>query len=333
MHLEFQNYIDEAPVPVADQFSQACRNDGVTISVWKDVWLKQAAENRKKFGPFRDRSIGKFHGTKKLQPAIVAGAGPSLKYNGDKLKERAGIPLVSCLHNFHFLEDHGAAPEFYMTLDAGPVTIEEVSEGGLRSPEEYWALTKDRTLLAFVSTHPELLAKWQGEICFYNAPIPNAEVQKGMDEIEKFHTFISNGGNVLGACLYFAKAYLGCNPIAFVGADFSFSYDKKFHGWNSKYDNKLGQFLRHFDVFGNKVFTWQSYYNFKGWFEFVCRSVPGVYLNCTEGGILGSYAEGNIRQIPQMELEKFLEMHRMHEIVQSQIDNPEVGYHELKLAF
>jgi hypothetical protein len=58
--------------------------------------------------------------------------------------------------------------------------------------------------------------------------------------------------------------------------------------------------VRATDVFGHRVKTWQSYYNFKCWFESRACSVPGTYINATEGGILGSYPEGNIEQIKQM---------------------------------
>lgn len=329
--LEFQNYIEDIPISPAQQFQQAASSDGVTIDTWRDIWISNIKANHKKFGPFKDKSCGIFHGSHKLKPGIIVGSGPSLKHNAEGLLKKGDIPVISCLHNFHFLEDTGVQTDFYVTLDAGPVVIEEVSEGGKRTPEEYWELTKNRKLIAFIGTDPKLLEKWQGEIYFYNAPIPDLKIQNEVEAIEKFGTYISNGGNVLGACLYFAKSILGCNPIAFMGADFCFSYDKKFHPWNSKYDAKLGHVVRLFDVFGNKVLSWQSYVNFKGWFEFVARVVPGIYINCSEGGAFGSYADGNIRAIQQMEITKFIDMYSMCELVKDSCLNPETD--EKKLLF
>jgi hypothetical protein len=192
-------------------------------------------------------------------------------------------------------------------------------------------MTKNKKLVAFIGSDPRLFEKWQGEIYLYNAPIPDPEIQEAIDGTELFHAYIANGGNVLGACLYFAKGVLGCNPIAFLGADFSFSYEKKFHAWNSKYDKNLGHVIKLFDVYGNKVLSWQSYVNFKTWFEYVSRVVPGLYINCTEGGTLGSYAEGNLRSIIQMELSQFMTMYRMSEAIQDQCMNPET--HEKKILF
>lgn len=326
---EYQPYIDYNPVPATKLFENACESDKITIDSWRKTWQDNVKANHEKYGPFGDRSIGKFFGLDAMKPVIIAGAGPSLKDNAKELVDRQGITLVSCLHNFHFLEDIGAAPEYYMTLDAGDVTIEEVYEGGSKSPDEYWEMTKNRKLLAYIGTSPRLLEKWQGEIYFFNAPVPDDSFINYCEEIEKFNTYISNGGNVLGACLYFAKAYLGASMVAFMGADFCFSYDKKFHAWDSKYDKNLGNVLRVKDVFGNNVYTWRSYYNFKGWFEFVSMTVPGLYFNCSEDGTLGAYPDGNIRSIVQMPIKEFIRQMSLYKEIEPQAKNSKVEIKKL----
>ncbi len=328
---EYQNYIDYAPVAPKDLFRGACEADDITINSWRKTWEKNVLENHQKFGPFESRSIGKFYGAEHMKPVIIAGAGPSLKHNGQFLADRKNITLVSCLHNFHFLEDLGAGADYYMNLDAGDVTIEEVYEGGKKSEKDYWEMTKGKKLLTYIGGSPRLLEKWQGEIYFFNAPVPDDDYSKYVDDIEKFNVYISNGGNVLGACLYFAKAFLGASVVGFVGADFSFSYDKKFHGWASKYDSKLGNSMRVKDVFGNSVHTWKSYHNFKSWFEWVSLTVPGVYYNCSEGGTLGAYSEGNIRSIYQIQLKEFIRQMSMYEEIKEQAINSKVI--EKKLLF
>lgn len=328
--LEYQNLIESPPVAPKQLYGQACSNDGVTIESWRKIWISNVKENNKIFGPFKDRGIGKLFGMYANKPAVIAGAGPSLKRNAHELKNKPkDMPVISCLHNFHFLEDQGVDVDFYVTLDAGEVTVEEVYEGGTKSPDEYWALTKNRKLLAYIGTSPKLLEKWQGEIYFYNAPVPDEEYTKAINEVEPFHTYVSNGGNVLGACLYIAKAIMGANPIAFVGADFSFSYFKKFHAWDSKYDSKLGYVLKAVDVYGNKVLTWQSYYNFKSWFDYVAVSVPGIYFNCTEGGCFGAYPEGNLMAVRPMDLSDFIKMYKLHEHLEGQCKNPEILDHKI----
>lgn len=327
--LEYQNEILALPIPPKALYSQACNADGVTITAWRDIWLKNIQANKKKFGSFKDHSIGKLYRSLEHRPCIIAGAGPSLKDNVTTLKERGKIPLVSCLHSFHLMEDSGAAPDFYVSLDAGPVVIEEISEGGSKTPEEYWALTKNRKLIAYIGSPPELFEKWQGEIYLFNCPIPDAALMGEINNIEKFGCWVSNGGNVLGACLYIARGFLGCCPIAFVGADFSFSYDKKFHAWDSKYDAQLGYVVKMTDVYGNKRLSWQSYANFKGWFEYLSTETPQIFINCSEGGCLGSFPEGNVTSIRQMALSRFIFMYRMHEELQDQATAPEASFQKI----
>lgn len=326
LKLSYQNYIEQPPVAPKALFKAAASNDGITIETWRKTWIDQVLKNRKKFGSFKEHSIGKIFGSHKYKPAIIAGSGPSLAYNSHQLKNRGGIPLISCLHNYHHFEDQGITPDYYVSLDAGPVVLEEIAEGGKKTPEEYWESTKGKNLCAYIGSHPDLFEKWQGNIFLFNAPIPDEEYLKAVESEEKFSLYVSNGGNVLGACMYIAKAILGCNPVAFVGADFAFSYDEgkgpKFHGWDSKYDKDIGQAVSATDVFGNRVLTWTSYYNFKNWFDFIAITIPGDYVNCTEGGILGAYRDGNIVAIKQQSLSDFLNKYELSERVREGCENP-----------
>ena len=124
---------------------------------------------------------------------------------------------------------------------------------------------------------------------------------------------------------------MGANPVIFCGADFSFSYSNKFHGWDSKYDRDLGHVIPATDVFGNRVKTWSSYYNFKCWFESRVCCVPGMYINATEGGIFGSYPDGNIAQIKQMYLKDVIRMYSLNAEIKDQCLNPENK--DLKVLF
>jgi hypothetical protein len=331
VELEYQNLIDMPPVSSDDLHQRACSNDKTTIKHWFDTWLDNIRKNKAKYGSFADQSIGEFWGKNKYGVAIIAGAGPSLKGNASELKNRGNIPLVSCLHNFHYLEDLGCPADYYVSLDAGPVTIEEVSEGGQHSAEHYWDITKNRTLLAYIGTDPNLLDKWQGKICFYNSPVPDQTFIAELEKIEMFNTFLSSGGNVLGASLYFAKAILGCHGIIFIGADFSFGYPQlqdndvvkhRFHSWDSKYDDKLGHYIKVTDIYGNKVKTWPSYYNFASWFNWVSINVPGVYINATEGGCLGAFPQGNLRSFQYLNLADALRIYNICDEVKESTLNP-----------
>lgn len=331
MILDYQNTIDQPPITPKQMYAQAASSDGPTLEYWAKTWISQAEANKKRFGSFKDHSLGQLFNINKYRPCIIAGAGPSLKKNGHLLKNRGGIMLISCLHNFHFFEDQNIDVDYYVTLDAGPVTLEEVAEGGKFPPEHYWERTKTKKLIAFIGTNPELLEKWQGKIYFYNALVGSKDYMDKIEAIEKFNCHLSTGGNVLGACLYVAKGFFGSNPIAYVGADFCFSYMRKFHAWDSKYDAELGNVLKMTDVYGNKVLTWQSYANFKAFFDQLALSVPGFWINCTEGGTLGAFPEGNISAIKQMKLADFFDMYDMSRHLADQAHNPETA--EKKILF
>jgi hypothetical protein len=326
VYLEYQNLIPGPPAPAGDLYKTACSNDSQTIDAWSKIWVDNIKANREYVGDFADKGIGKLFGLFQYKPCILVGSGPSLKGNVDELKNRKGIPLVSCLHNFHFLEDRGVKPDFYVSLDAGTVVLEEVSEGGALTSDEYWERTKDHKLVAYIGSNPELIRKWRGEIYFFNAGIPAGKTKDAADEAAEFFTYMGSGGNVLGACLYFAKGILGCHTVAFVGADMSFGYDNKFHGWASKYDAALGHCMRVTDVYGIRRNTWQSYYNFKCWFEYVAITVPGIYYNCTEGGILGAYPEGNIQQLRYIDLKEFIEHMHINEHLRGQCEEPKTQH-------
>lgn len=324
IELEFQPYIEGPPHTPGQLLTQAASNDTVTIDSWRDVWIKMVAENHKLRGPFKNSHIGQVFNTLHNRACIVAGAGPSLKTNiKDLVKASKFLPVISCLHNFHYFEDNDVKVEYYVTLDAGPITVTEVSEGGSKTTEEYWALTKDRTLIAFIGCCSELIAKWQGKVIWFNAPIPDKQITDEFCKVELLNAFVSTGGNVGGACFYIAKGIMAANPIIFVGADFGFSYDKKFHGWDSSYDAQgVGQGKKVTDIFGNRIWTWQSYLNFKLWTDRATTLVPGLYINATEGGCLGSYPEGNIRQIIQMSLAEVVAQYSHCEALRETYSDP-----------
>jgi hypothetical protein len=312
---QLQNYIETPPVAKDRLYDQSCSNDKTTVEHWRVTWIGNVKANHAKYGPWKNHHIGALWGKYYMKPCIVAGAGPSLKRNGKYLKDRGDIPLISCLHNFHFMIDNEIKVDY---LDAGDVTVEEVYEGGKQSPDFYWEKTKDNTLLAYIGTSPLLLEKWQGPVMFFNCPVPDPEYTKAVEDLEIFNTSINTGGNVLGACTYIAKAFCGANPIVFMGADFSFGYDNKFHGWDSKYDSKMGNVLKTVDIFGNKVLTWPSYNNFKCWFDWLCITIPGLYINCTDGGTLGAYMDGNIMSVIQMPITHLINMYHMHDHMKDQ---------------
>jgi hypothetical protein len=319
MKLAYQNYIPAPPLSQTQWYGQACANDGITVTSWMEEWLRNMEANSKY--EWQADSAYNEYAKSAYMPVIIAGSGPSLKKNAHLLAKRPKqIKLVSCLHNFGYFEDLGVKADYYLNLDAGDVTIPEMSQGGKQDAESYLEASKDSVLVTATHANPKLHDMWRGEKRWFRTIIPHAEaMQRAEDMSNGFDMFFQVGGNTLGACLYFARAVLGGCPIVYVGADFAFGYDHKFHPFDTPYDKQFSGVIPATDCYGNRVYTWQSYFNFKCWMDHIAcggqGNNPGMVINCTEGGICGAYNEGNIQQVQQMPLEVFLKIYDLHKFL------------------
>lgn len=330
--LNYQTPILQPPGGSDGLRSTFSRNDDITIKSWFKEWLANKTENCKNFDVVNNSAMSE-HGKWAYKPCIIAGAGPSLKKNAIQLKNRGGIGLVSVLHNFGYFNSIGVKADYWLNLDAGDIAVSEIGEGDPDVQEacrgfseanriayldkiDYWEKTKDQTLVTAIHGNPQLHKKWRGKIVWYDTALPGINERIPGEPLKKFNLLFQTGGNTLGACQYHAKAILGSSPIIFVGADFCFSYDKKFHPFNTHYDDKYDGLQVATDVYGNRVYTWPSYYGFKTWFEYIAMGGQagafGTYINCTEGGILGSYPEGNLIHIRQRSLSETLAEYNLH---------------------
>jgi len=302
--LQYQQIIPGPPPSAGNLYQQACSGDKVTVDSWRAIWLKNFKAAKERFGKLGDHSVGQLYGLNRNQPCIVLGSGPSLKHNIEALRTNQElehpIKVISCLHNFGYLEDEGIKVDYYLTLDSGDIVMNYVSEGRKQSADHYWNKSKDYTLLAYASTDPKMWDLWKGDIKLFNCLIPDESFRNEVNAIEPFKHYLSTGGNALGACVYVAKSILCSDPNIWVGADFCFEYDNTFHSYQTHYDAP-GNVVHAPDVYGNMRKTWPSYYNFKCFFDDMVNRVPGNWINCSDG-LLGAYREGNIAQFQYMTL-------------------------------
>ena len=318
MILTFQGTIDQPPIPPMGMIKQASGNDEATVNHWKQIWLDHIRKNKEKHDIVAN-SAATMHAKFAYNPVIIAGSGPSLKKNAFLLKDKPDkIGLVSCLHNYAFFVDLGLHVDGgYLNLDAGDITIPEMSQGGQHPEQYYWDSTVDNTLVAGLVSKPELIDKWKGPIKWFSSPVPDkVYMEEERKILGDFTLYYNVGGNALGAAYYHARAILGGMPLAFIGTDFSFDYCHKFHSWDSPYDAQFQGVMPCTDVFGNRVYTWPSYNNFCLWLTYQAYGGSGMnpvqMINCTEGGIFGAFPQGNVSAIKQLALIDFLEMYRHH---------------------
>lgn len=325
--LVYQPTIPGPPVQLNQLYEQACTGDGVTISTWRDIWIKNYKATVERFGDLGEKSIGKLYGINLQKPCIVLGSGPSLKHAIPALQEnkkfKNPVMSISCLHNFGFFEDMDCHADYYLSLDSGGVVIEDVHEGRNKDGGFYWEKTKGKKLIAAIASDPRLFDLWQGEVYLFNSLVPDEGVRKAFNDIQKMTHYISAGGNAGGACLYAAKSLFGSDPVMFVGLDFCFEYDNTFHSYGTHYD-KPGHYVLGVDCFGNQRKTWPSYFNMSKWIEHVACTVPGRWINCSEG-LVGSYREGNIAQFEFMPLSDALQRYTPLEKVYLESKNIQTG--------
>jgi hypothetical protein len=326
MNLEYQPTIDQPLLSPTQLYGQACSGDTITMETFTKSWIENIQTNCKNFD-VNNNSAMLAYGRLAYKPCVCAGSGPSLKKNAMELKKRGQIGLVSCLHNFAYLEDLGVPADYYVTLDSQDICIPEMAQGGTKSEDYYWDLTKDRTLVASLVTSPKLAAKWKGKILWFVPTVPSPSFINELRKNTTINVAFNTGGNALGAGYYFARAILGSGCVAFIGADFSFSYTTKFHSWDSPYDVNVAGTIGVTDVFGNRVKTWGSYNNFALFLQYIALGGSGqnpcLMFNCTEGGILGAYPNGNLRHIIQMRLCEFIYVFTQHELMPKLVDNKE----------
>lgn len=332
MVLTFQQTIDTPPMSREQMYGQSCSNDAVTVNHWAKIWLDHTRMNAAKYDVLNQTTMSEY-AKYAYRPVIVAGSGPSLKKNATVLKGKpAEIGLVSCLHNFAYFTDLGLQCDGYVNLDAGDITIPEMSQGGIKPASYYWDATKDATLIAALVSKPELLERWKGKILFFNSPVPDMGYMAECTKLCPLEVWYNVGGNALGAAYYHARAILGGMPIAMIGSDFAFDYTRKFHSWDSPYDAQFSGVIACTDIFGNRVYSWPSYVNFASWFTSQAMGGTGnnplMMINCTEGGILGAFPNGNLAAIKQMALADFLAMYTHHkltpELIKGAPDKPKL---------
>jgi hypothetical protein len=310
---------------------QASSNDGATVRFWTEKWLSHIKANAEKHDIKADSSAT-MYGKFAYHPVIIAGSGPSLKKNAHHLVNKPDkIGLVSCLHNYAYFVDQGIrADGGYINLDAGDITIPEMSQGGKHPEQWYWDATVDNTLVAGLVSKPELIDRWKGPIKWFSSPVPDNAYMAQERQIlspKGFDLYYNVGGNALGAGYYHARAILGGMPLVFIGADFSFDYCHKFHSWESPYDTQFSGVVPCTDIFGNRVYSWPSYVNFSLWLLYQAYGGSGMnpvqMINCTEGGIFGAFPQGNVSAVKQLALVDFLEMYRHHEMLPKMLAEPE----------
>ena len=238
-------------------------------------------------------------------PGLVIGAGPSLYANNhlDMLresvfyKERKGV-IISVANNIKDCLDSGIVPDYMVLIDGDPVITPEFIDHAIVDDH-----SKGITAIFSVTIAHEALCRWKGDARFFLPGIPDATTPNVQAVISGLFPNITemDGMSNCGSFAWNVARYVGCNPIALIGLDFSFRADtpiKDTWYWeklraacssDKETVDTMYRFHTH-SFFGTNCFTDVVYgsfaigstANFKAY-----KKRDGIITqNCTEGGIL-----------------------------------------------
>lgn len=246
-------------------------------------------------------------------PALVIGAGPSLRAN-DHLrmlresafyKEHKGV-IISVANNIKDCLDSGVVPDYMVLIDGDPLITTDFIDHDIVDDH-----SKDITAIFSATVAHEAASRWKGDARFFMPIIPDMTIPNvGAVLSGLFPNIVEMDG--MGNCGSFAwnvARYVGCNPIALIGLDFAFKaetpikdtwYYKQLRASCSS-DEETIDTMYHFHThsfFGTNCFTDIVYGSFGvGSMEVfkAYKERDGIITqNCTEGGIIDDEEIENI---------------------------------------
>lgn len=220
-------------------------------------------------------------------PAIICGAGPSLKKHLGILKEYSDRALVFAGgSSMNVLNGNMLMPHFGIGLDPFPTQFTRlVTNTAYETPFFY---TNRMNSKALEMIHgPKLYVSNSGA---YNAG-PWLESKLEMDS-----QWVDAGANVVNFSVGLAE-FLGCNPIILIGVDLAYTEGDSYapgiatHAIHNAKEtmitkNDFEEVIQRNDIYGKPVNTLWKWVSESFWFTFFAGSHPNIkIINSTEGGI------------------------------------------------
>lgn len=269
----------------------------------RGAWIENYLSNLKSLpsAPPIDVLRGAFKGV----PMIIAGAGPSLKKNGELLKEFKGKAIiVAAITSYKPLLKLGVVPDFVIASEMVDLP-------------EYFTFGEDdkktRLILGELS-HPNMFERdVKGKFVFFSPYLALSSSQAGLWGSSYFPAI---GGSVTTAALDMGIMF-GCNPITFIGQDLSFGENEThapggvYVAQNVRIDRENGmitvedEYINDKQTYSYKLqwlkglsgkpvpskYDWATFHQwFENYMHYLKKEKPEVrVINATEGG---AYIEG-----------------------------------------
>ena len=234
----------------------------------------------------------------KGKPFFLVGAGPSLDKNIDNLKEYQKTSIIMCADVvLPVLLDHGIIPDFVVTIDPSDVLALHISACD----------TSQITYICPTTVSPKVLQNWRGKVLFFNqAERKESHKYRTLKKIEMPGWTSLMNNYFVGATMYQIANTLGAYVVGFVGYDLALTHERIYcagvlerripnlYGYavdSAEYIEKVNTMYKqvydeqvYYQDKGTKIYTTQTYSNYKyALYTLLSRTtVPAI--NCTEGG-------------------------------------------------
>ena len=185
-----------------------------TVRFFSRLWLKHNLLNLPRI--VRSPGVKSLHKQFPGKPAILVSAGPSLDKNIDQLRKAVGKAIIlSADTSLRPLLAHGIRPNFVQAIDAQPITYRHFSGLDLSGIH----------LVGVTRLTPEVIDLFSDHVFLGNDL--NNKVWKSIEPYFERLGTLGSGSTV--AVLGFDLArMMGCDPIIFVGQDFSYAYGRAY---------------------------------------------------------------------------------------------------------
>lgn len=225
--------------------------------------------------------------TLKNIPCIIVGSAPSLDANIHILREvQNKACIISCDSAVRALLDYDVKPHLILSTD---------SKGACKNFFEGLDF-KEYTFILDSFCHPDtadLICGNGGIPYWYNTlPVESCSFSEVLNQWTGYIGNLGTGGCVATTIWSLAVQHLGCDPTILVGL--AEAYYEKAHQYAysvQKYnkehiDTYQSEPMSVKDIYGRDCYTQPGFDSFRAWFEDAFLWVPGIYINCSEAGIL-----------------------------------------------
>lgn len=222
--------------------------------------------------------------TLKNVPCIIVGSGPTLDLN---IKQLRGLQNRACIITsdsaFRALLDNDIHAHLILTTDSKG-KVKEFFSG---------VDTSKYNFILDTFCHPDTADFIQGRKYWYNTlPVEGCEFTQILNQWTGFIGSLGTGGCVATTIWSLVVQILGCDPDILVGLPEAY-YDisKQYADCVTRANHKgIDQYdappISMKDIYDRDCFTQPGFRSFSIWFQDAFRHIPGIHINCSEGGII-----------------------------------------------